>query len=269
MLFDQQQTPTETLQEYVQRFSDLLFKSSGLLLHQATDLAHITHFICNLHNQKLQHYVLGKNPTSVLNAITLAQKTDVEFCIIEGFHNHDSCNEVNNIYNKQNNNQNNMGPCHACNGQHLERDCNESICNRCRPHVNNHKPAKCIRKRSPNRQQKSNPSYNNNNIRNQSTGNNDPNVQLSISTSKLDHTVEMLEATKKMTRYFKKSYKHNKPHFNNTDSQHPSTKHYNATHSDKHKCKSHNTNDQVNEIIGQTYASKTTKSDPEDIKDPP
>ena len=58
MLIDQQQTATEILQEYIQRFLDLLLKSSGLLLHQANDLAHITHFICNLHNQKLQHYTL-------------------------------------------------------------------------------------------------------------------------------------------------------------------------------------------------------------------
>ena len=31
MLIDQQQKPSETLQEYVQRLSDLLLKSSGLL----------------------------------------------------------------------------------------------------------------------------------------------------------------------------------------------------------------------------------------------
>ena len=64
-LIYQQQKCSETLQEYVQKFSDLLLMSSGLLPHQAKDLAHITHFICNLHNQKLQHYVLGTNPTSV------------------------------------------------------------------------------------------------------------------------------------------------------------------------------------------------------------
>ena len=74
MLIDQQQKPPETLQEYVQRFWDLLLKSSGFLPHLAKDLAHITHFIQNLHNQKLQHYVLGKNPTSVQNTIMLAQK---------------------------------------------------------------------------------------------------------------------------------------------------------------------------------------------------
>ena len=60
MLTDQQWKPTETLQEYVQQFLDLLLKSCGLLPHQAKDLAHITHFIGNLHNQKLQHYVLIK-----------------------------------------------------------------------------------------------------------------------------------------------------------------------------------------------------------------
>ena len=54
MLVDQQQKPIETLQEYVQTFSNLLPKSSGLLPHQAKDLAHITHIIGNLHNQKLQ-----------------------------------------------------------------------------------------------------------------------------------------------------------------------------------------------------------------------
>ena len=67
---DKQQKPMETLQEYVQRFLNLPLKSSGLLPHQTKDLAHITHFMHNLHNQKIQHYVLGKNPTSVQNAIT-------------------------------------------------------------------------------------------------------------------------------------------------------------------------------------------------------
>ena len=49
MLTDQPQEPTETLQEYIKN-SNLLFTSSGLLPHQAKDLAHITQFICNLHN---------------------------------------------------------------------------------------------------------------------------------------------------------------------------------------------------------------------------
>ena len=44
--------------------------------------------------------MLGKNPTSVQNAITLAQKKDVKLCIMEGLHNHDPGQEINNIYNK-------------------------------------------------------------------------------------------------------------------------------------------------------------------------
>ena len=110
MLIDSQQTPTETMQEYIKRFLDLLLKSSNLLPHQAKDLAHITLFICNLHNQKLQHYILGKNSTSVQNVITLAQKNDAELHIIEGLPSHDSGHEINNITNKQNDNQNNIGP---------------------------------------------------------------------------------------------------------------------------------------------------------------
>ena len=151
-----------------------------------------------------------------------------------------------------------MGPCHACNGPHFIKDCNESICNRCKPNLDNHAPAKYPRKRAFNRQQKSNPSYyNNNSIRNQSNGPNDPDVQLSISTSKLDNIAELLEATRKMTKYFKTSYKHNKTHHSNTDSHHPSTNHNNTINSNKYKCRSCNTNDQVNEIIGQTSASRT------------
>ena len=97
MLIDQQQKLMETLQEYVQRFLDLLLKYSSLLPHRGKDLAHNTHCICNLHNQKLEHYMLGKSPTSVQNAITLAQKKDVKLCIIEGLPNHDSGHKVNNI----------------------------------------------------------------------------------------------------------------------------------------------------------------------------
>ena len=33
---------------------------------------------------------------------------------MEGLHSHDSGHEMNNINNKQNDNQNIMGPCHAC-----------------------------------------------------------------------------------------------------------------------------------------------------------
>ena len=97
MLIYQQQNPSETLQEYVYRFPNLLFKSSGLLPHKQKDLAHITHFIRNLHNQKFQHYVLGKNPTKVQNAITLVQKKDAELKMIEGLHNHNTYHKIHNI----------------------------------------------------------------------------------------------------------------------------------------------------------------------------
>ena len=36
---------------------------------------------------------------------------------------------------------------HAFNGPHLIKDCNESICNRCKPNLDNHTPVKCLRKR--------------------------------------------------------------------------------------------------------------------------
>ena len=95
-----------------------------------------------------------------------------------------------------------MGPCHACKSPHLVKDCNDSTCNRCGPNLVNHTPARYPRKRPPDRQQNSNPSYPNNSDRIQSNGHIHPNVQLPISTSKPDNIVELLEATKKMTRYF-------------------------------------------------------------------
>ena len=64
------------------------------------------------------------------------------------------------------------------------------------------------------------------------------------------------------------SHKHNKLHHTSTDSHDPSTNLNSSFHLHKLKCKSHNTNDQLNEITGQTCASKNTKSKPEDIKDP-
>ena len=109
MLIDQQEKPSETLQEYVQRFLDIQLKSHGLLPH----CAHITHFIRNLHNQKLQHYVLGKNPTPVQNTIMLVQKKDTELKIIEGLHNHDLDHEIHNINLSQNDKSNSPGPCHS------------------------------------------------------------------------------------------------------------------------------------------------------------
>ena len=151
---------------------------------------------------------------------------------------------------------------------HLNTDCEDSMCKRCKTNLDSHTPARCPKKRPPSRQQKSNPPYTNNNTRNPSNGHNDPQLQLSICTIKLNHIAELIEATRKMTRYFKKSYKHNKSHHTSTNSHHPSTNHNSSMHSSKYKCKSPNTKNQVSKIFGQTHASKTTKSEPADIKNP-
>ena len=74
MLIDQQQKPSETLQEYIQRFPDIILKSSRLLPHQAKDLAHIMHFIRILHNQKLQHNVLGKKNSHQLRTLLCSHR---------------------------------------------------------------------------------------------------------------------------------------------------------------------------------------------------
>ena len=72
------QKPSEILQEYVQRLFRHTTQIQQLTTTSGNNLVHITHFICNLHNQKLQHYMLGKNHTINQNVIMLAQKRDVE-----------------------------------------------------------------------------------------------------------------------------------------------------------------------------------------------
>ena len=84
-----------------------------------------------------------------------------------------------------------MVPCHACIGPNLVKDCEGSMCKRCKPNLDSHTPVRCPRKRPPSRLQKSNPPYTKNNTRNQYNGHNDPNLQLSISTSRPDHIAEL------------------------------------------------------------------------------
>ena len=144
-------------------FKDFQTHSSGLLLHQAKDLAHKMHFICKLHNQKLQHYVLGKTSTSVQNAITLAQKKNAELLIIEGLHNHDPEHKTNQICNKKYQSQNcNLGPCHGCSGPYLIRYCENSACKKCQPNLSNHFPARCSSRKPPVKEQWLNSLYNDN-----------------------------------------------------------------------------------------------------------
>ena len=78
---------------------------------------------------------------------------------------------------------------------------------------------------------------------------------------------ELLEATRKMTKYFKRSHKHSKPHPSDNNNCHISTNHYSTSHSDKHKCKYHNNNDKVNEVINLTCTSNSTQSEPENSKE--
>ena len=56
MLIGQQQKLSESLQEYVQTFLDLLLKSSGFLLHQAKVLVHILLEICIIKNYNIMFW---------------------------------------------------------------------------------------------------------------------------------------------------------------------------------------------------------------------
>ena len=150
--------------------------------------------------------MLGRNPTSLQNAITIVQKGDPELHVIEGLYNHDPEHKINHISNKKYHSQiSNSGPCHGCSVPHLIRDCKNSVCKRCKPDVDNHVPVQCPKhvlcqttmvqfliQQQPHR--------------NWFIGHNDPALQFVISTSSPDHISELLEATK-MTKYFKKSYK--------------------------------------------------------------
>ena len=152
VLTDQQQKPTETARICTKSFGPTQIQQS--LPHQAKDLAHITHFICNLLNQKLQHYMFGKNPTSVQNAIMLEQKRMWNYSLFKAYIIMIQDTKLTTFIINKNDNQNNMGPCHVCNCPHLVKDCEESICKRCKPNLDSHTPARCPRKSTSNRQQK-------------------------------------------------------------------------------------------------------------------
>ena len=105
-------------------------------------------------------------------------------------------------------------------------------------------------------------------LRNQPNSHNIPNLQLFISASKVGHISELLEATNKMIRYFRKSYKSSKSQHTNIDNNYPHITHNNSLHSDKHTDKTHNPNDQLNEITGQTKTPASTETEPENTEDP-
>ena len=148
-----------------------------------------------------------------------------------------------------------------------EETIKNSVYKRCKPNLHNHVLARCPSRKPPARQQWVNTWYNGSPHRNWSKCHNDPALQLSVSTSKPDHISELIEATRKMTRYFKKLYKNSKSHYVNNDNNHPH-KLQSSSHSlDKHTHKTHNNNDWVNEVTDQTQMLKGTKWETEDTKD--
>ena len=90
-----------------------------------------------------------------------------------------------------------------------------------------------------------------------------PTLQLSVSTNKPDQIAELMEATKKMTKYFKKSLKHTPLHSNNTN-HHQN----NATtpHTDNHTCKTHSQY-QVNNVTSNICTSQHITTEHDDIPD--
>ena len=103
-------------------------------------------------------------------------------------------------------------------------------------------------------------------VTNKITYHTEPNLQLSVSTKISDHMAELLEATRKMAKYFKRSYKHSRCHPCDNSNCHRSTNHYNNSHPDRHKCQPCNNNDEVNKIINQTCTSNNTPSVPKNSK---
>ena len=165
--------------------------------------------------------MLGKIPSSVQNAITLAQKKDTELCMIQGLHNHDPKHKINYISSIKQYHSKSSGPrpCHGCNGPHLIRDCENSVCKKCKLNADNHVPARCPNRKPPAKQQQLTDQYDTSPHINWSNGHNYTALQLSVSTSQPNHVSELLEATRKMTRYFKKSYK-SRSYQNNGNNNH-------------------------------------------------
>ena len=145
----------------------------------------------------------------------------MELRIIKGLYNHNSGYEIsNNIYPRHNEKPINIGHCHACNGPHLIKGCNKSTCGRCKPNLDNHTPSTCPRKCPFNKQQSCNPFHNNDNS----------NRNKLLTTPNQTYNFLSLEATRKMTKYFKGSYKHSKSHPSDSSNCHSSTNHFSNFH---------------------------------------
>ena len=88
------------------------------------------------------------------------------------------------------------GPYHGSSGPRLIRYCENSVCKRCKPNLDNHVPARCHNRQCPTKQ--SFPTlYNDIPHRNWASGHNDPALQLSASSSKPDHISDLWKLQEK------------------------------------------------------------------------
>ena len=175
--------------------------------------------------------------------------------MIEGLHNHNMEHEINNLTLQQTDRPTSPGPYHMCNCPQFIKDCNEATCLRCKPNLHNHSPDKYPRKCSCNFPIHHNTPQGHSTSNTYETNNyTEPHLQLSVSANKPDHMAELLEATKKMAKYFKKSIKH-MPNYNKNNDHYQNKA--NSSHADKHKHKTYHCKDEVNEIISDAYNHKT------------
>ena len=141
---------------------------------------------------------------------------------------------------------------------HLIRICKDSVYKRCKPNLDNHAPAGCPNRKHPAKQQCMTHQYDTSTNRNWSNGHNDPALQLSASTTKPDHISQLLEVTRKMTRYFIKYHKNGKSHQVNTDNNCSCKSESNSHNLDKHVHNANSNTDHVNKVTGKIQSLKGT-----------
>ena len=136
----------------------------------------------------------------------------------------------------------------GCNSPHFIRDCENLVCIKCKPNSDNHAQARCPNSKPPAKQQQLTDQFDISPHKNWSNGHNDPALQLSVSTAQPDYISELLEAARKMTRYFKKSYKSGGSYQNNGDNNHSHKSEGNPNNPDKQVYSTHINANQVNDI---------------------
>ena len=133
------------------------------------------------------------------------------------------------------------------------------VCKWCKPNLDNHAPPRCSNREPPTKEHCLTYQYDTSHHRNWSNGHSYPVLQLFVSTTKPDHISELLEATREMTRYFKKSYKNGKSHQVNTDNNHSCKSQNNSYNPDKYVHRTNSNSNHVNQITGQSCSLKGTK----------